>query len=508
MSDPLLEHIEVKNKKRKRLLKKKITIVEPSSDDSVQLLVKDESLDNVDSPFENNSLANFDLNPMKKEKQFMLKIFLNVWTLLLGVIFLATFVISTYHDRKIDPSNVKTTLILFSLDGFRREYLDRKKTPTLATMAEEGISAEYMISQFPTETFPNHYSIITGLHPESHGIVANVFYDPKLNATFDYTDPSCAKDPDGKWYKGEPLWVTANKNGHKTASLMWIGSESIINGEKPNYVVPFSDMNLDEKVDSIFEWLELPAKDRPSFISVYIPDLDTVGHGKGPSSDDVSRKLVEVDQMFAKFISKLEDSELIDFIDIMVVSDHGMSDTDPEKVLFLDDYIDLDDVEVTDVYPIGSIRPKNGTDINKIYEKWSSGRKNGNETLFNVWFTNENLGKQEYLIPERFHYNSLINERIPPIVSAPKPPYTWATKDSFNKDSFLKGLHGYENTEEVMKAIFLAKGPSFQKKVNFTMEPFANTELYDVMCRILKIKPAPNNSTANGRALFDKVLNI
>jgi len=137
----------------------------------------------------------------------MLKVFLNLWTVLLGVIFIATFVISTYHDRKIDPSNVKTTLILFSLDGFRREYLDRKKTPTLATIAELGVSAEYMISQFPTETFPNHYSIITGLFPESHGIVANVFYDPKLNATFDYTDPSCAKDPDNKWYKGEPVSI-------------------------------------------------------------------------------------------------------------------------------------------------------------------------------------------------------------------------------------------------------------------------------------------------------------
>jgi len=508
MSDPLLEHIEVKNKKRKRLLKKKITIVEPSSDDSVQLLVKDESLDNVDSPFENNSLANFDLNPMKKEKQFMLKIFLNVWTLLLGVIFLATFVISTYHDRKIDPSNVKTTLILFSLDGFRREYLDRKKTPTLATMAEEGISAEYMISQFPTETFPNHYSIITGLHPESHGIVANVFYDPKLNATFDYTDPSCAKDPDGKWYKGEPLWVTANKNGHKTASLMWIGSESIINGEKPNYVVPFSDMNLDEKVDSIFEWLELPAKDRPSFISVYIPDLDTVGHGKGPSSDDVSRKLVEVDQMFAKFISKLEDSELIDFIDIIVVSDHGMSDTDPSKALFIDDYLDMSTIDVFDTFPMASIQPKDITDINLVYDKLLNASKVGNETLFNVWITNENEGKEEYLIPERFHYSSLINERISPIVTVPKPPFSWVTRKVFNEETYPLGLHGYENTEEDMKAIFLAKGPSFQKKVNFTLEPFANTELYDVMCRILKIKPAPNNSTANGRALFDKVLNI
>jgi len=508
MSDQPVEHLEIKNKRRRRILKKKGIVDETVSDDSIQLLVKDEIPENIDSPDENNSLSNFDLKPLKKEKQLMLKVFLNIWTLLLGVIFIATFVISTYHDRKIDPSNVKTTLILFSLDAFRREYLDRKKTPTLATMAEEGISAEYMISQFPTKTFPNHYSIITGLYPESHGIVSNVFYDPKLNSTFRITDPECYQDHENKWFKGEPLWATANKNGHKTASLMWVGSQAVISGEKPTYVVPYGDMTLDERMDAVFEWLELPAKDRPSFISVYVPDLDTIGHQKGPSSDDINRKLVEIDQMFAKFLTKLEDRELIDFIDIMVVSDHGMSDTDPEKVLFLDDYIDLDDVEVTDVYPIGSIRPKNGTDINKIYEKWSSGRKNGNETLFNVWFTNENLGKQEYLIPERFHYNSLINERIPPIVSAPKPPYTWATKDSFNKDSFLKGLHGYENTEEVMKAIFLAKGPSFQKKVNFTMEPFANTELYDVMCRILKIKPAPNNSTANGRALFDKVLNI
>ncbi|ORX53337.1 Phosphodiest-domain-containing protein [Piromyces finnis] len=505
MTEQPIQHIEVKNKRRRRKLNRNRK--ENSNEDSVQLLVKDETLD-IPSIEGNNSLSNFDLNPLKKEKEFMLKVFFNLWTVLLGAIFIATFVISTYHDSKIDPSNVKTTLILFSIDGFRREYLDRKKTPTLATIAEYGVSAEYMISQFPTETFPNHYSIITGLFPESHGIVSNVFYDPKLNATFDYTDPNCAKDPDGKWFKGEPLWVTANKNGHKTASLMWVGSETMINGEKPNYVVPFGEMDLDEKVDAIFEWLQLPAKDRPSFISVYIPDLDTVGHEKGPSSNDITRKLVEIDQMFAKFISKLEDSELINFIDIMVVSDHGMSDTEPSKALFIDDYLDMKKVDVFDTYPMATIQPKNISDINLVYDKLLNASRVGNETLYKVWITNENEGKSDYLIPERYHYSSLINERISPIVTVPKPPYTWVTKKDFNKETFPRGVHGYENTIDDMKAIFLARGPSFQKKVNFTMEPFANTELYEVMCRILRIKSAPNNSTESGRALFDKVLNI
>jgi predicted AlkP superfamily pyrophosphatase or phosphodiesterase len=289
------------------------------------------------------------------------------------------------------------------------------------------------------------------------------------------------------------LWVTANKNGHKTASLMWIGSESVIGGEKPSYVVPFGEMNLDEKVDAIFEWLELPAKDRPSFISVYIPDLDSVGHQQGPSSEDVTRKLVEIDQMFAKFISKLEDSELINFIDIMVVSDHGMADTEPSKALFVDDYLDMNTIDVFDTYPMASIQPKNASDINLVYDKLLNASRVGNETLFKVWITNENEGKQEYLIPERYHYSSLVNERISPIITVPEPPYTWATKKLYNEATFPKGLHGYENTIDDMKAIFLARGPSFQKKVNFTLEPFANTELYDVMCRILKIKPQPNN---------------
>jgi len=493
---------EVKNKRRRRLLKHK-NVDEDPSEDSIQLMVKEDSF----APEDYSSVDNFETQSLNKEKRFMLKIALNVWALLLGIIFMATFIISTYHDKKIDPSNVKTTLILFSLDGFRREYLDRKKTPTLATIAENGISAEYMISQFPTETFPNHYSIITGLFPESHGIVSNVFYDPDLNETFDYKDPKCATDPDGKWFKGEPLWVTANKNGHKTASLMWIGSESVINGEKPNYVVPFSDMDLDEKVDAIFEWLELPAKDRPSFISVYIPDLDTIGHKHGPSSSDITRALADIDRMFEKFISKLEDSQLINFIDIMVVSDHGMADSEPEDALFIEDYLDLDEVDVFDTYPMATIQPKNTTDINLIYDKLVSASGSGNDTLFQVWFTDPKLDNKDALIPERYHYSKSINNRISPIVALPKPPYSWVLKKDFKKSEYPKGMHGYESSLDDMRAIFLAQGPSFQKKVNYTMEPFANTELYDVMCRILKIKPAPNNSTANGRALFDKVLN-
>jgi predicted AlkP superfamily pyrophosphatase or phosphodiesterase len=495
------ESYEIKNKRRRKLLKNRTPVEEENvPDDTVQLIINSEegSVDN----YEVESSSN------KNDNNVVLKIALNIWTILLCIIFITTFVISTHHDKKIDPSNVKTTLILFSLDGFRREYLDRKKTPTLATLAEHGVSAEYMISQFPTETFPNHYSIITGLFPESHGIVANVFYDPILNATFNYKDPKCAKDVDSQWYKGEPLWVTANKNGHKTASLMWIGSESIISGGKPNYVVPYADMNLDEKVDSIFEWLELPAKDRPSFISVYIPDLDTMGHKTGPNSEDIDRTLVEIDHMFSKFITKLEDSKLIDFIDIMVVSDHGMTNTSSDKALFVDDYLDMSKIDVYDSYPMASINPKNISDINLIYDKLVNASRIGNETIFKVWLTNEKNGKDDSLIPERYHYKHLINNRISPIVTVPIPPYSWTTKDHFDEHNFPKGLHGYESSLDDMKAIFIAKGPSFQKKVNFTLEPFANTELYDVMCRILKIKPAPNNSTANGIALFYKFLNI
>jgi len=150
---------------------------------------------------------------------------------------------------------------------------------------------------------------------------------------------------------------------------------------------------------------------------------------------------------------------------------------------------------------------KNTTDINLIYDKLASASKKGNDTLFQVWLTDPKLGKEEALIPERYHYSRLINNRISSIVALPKPPYSWVLKEGFKKSEYPKGMHGYESSLDDMRAIFIAQGPSFQKKVNYTMEPFANTELYDVMCRILKIKPAPNNSTANGRALFDKVLN-
>lgn len=491
------ESFEIKNKKRRKLIKN----YKVNDEDSVQLLIKNEEL------FED---LNEGTNQNNKKNKLVLKILLNIWTMILFIVFISTFVISTSHQEKIDPSKVKTTLILFSLDGFRSEYLERKKTPTLAEISLRGVSAEYMTSQFPTETFPNHYSIITGLYPESHGIVSNSFFDPATNKTFDYHDPKCSKDEDEMWFKGEPIWVTANKSNHKTASLMWIGSEAKIQGITPTYVIPYSEetknMDYDEKVDAIFSWLELPASDRPSFISVYIPDLDTVGHQYGTDSHEIDDALINIDRMFDKLLRKLEDSQLINFIDLIIVSDHGMTNTDTEKLLYVDDYLDLDEVMVNDYYPFATITPKNISDIDKVYEKLLKGSHVGNETQYQVWLTTETDSKKN--IPDKYHYSHKINNRISPIVSLPNPPYSWVIRKDFDKDTYPRALHGYDNSLKEMRSIFLASGPSFQKELNYTINPFSNTELYEMMCRILKIKPAPNNSTENGRALFDKVLSI
>jgi predicted AlkP superfamily pyrophosphatase or phosphodiesterase len=360
------------------------------------------------------------------------------------------------------------TTIIISLDGFRADFLNRGLTPRLNALVKEGVSPLYMLPSFPSVTFPNHYTLATGLYPESHGVVGNTFWDPTLREEFYYTDPSRSMDP--KWWNGEPFWVTAQKQGLKTAVHMWPGSEVRIADTEPTYVDKYNGKEmLSRKVDRILEFLDMPDADRPQLIAAYVPNVDADGHRYGPNSTEIRFTISKVDKMLDNIFKGLEKRHLTGIVNVIVVSDHGMATTDISRLVQLEDIVDLNKIEHTDGWPLIGLRPKNPDDLQGIYEDL-------------VQKTKENPNLEVYLrdvnMPERYHFSA--NERIAPVWIVPKAGWALVKMEEMNlKEAQAKGtvyhprgLHGYDHEHPLMRAIFIARGPAFPHAPNSRVEVF------------------------------------
>ncbi|CAK7232566.1 hypothetical protein SBRCBS47491_008314 [Sporothrix bragantina] len=398
-----------------------------------------------------------------------------------------------------------TTLII-SLDGFRADFLNRGLTPRLNAFIREGVSPLYMMPSFPSVTFPNHYTLATGLYPECHGIVGNTFWDPALKADFHYTDPARSLDP--KWWGGEPLWVTAERQGARTAIHMWPGSEAHILGEEPSYVDKYNGKEkLSRKVSRILEFLDQPGLEsaaaddidgsrvpnlRPQLIAAYVPNVDADGHRYGPNSTEIRGTIAAVDSMLNDIFLGLEARNLTQIVNVVVVSDHGMATTDVSRLMQLEDLVDMDKIQHVDGWPLVGLRPKDDNKLESIYQ-----------SVLNRTADNPNL--EVYLrdvnMPERYHFSH--NPRIAPLWLVPKTGWNIVQRDEFDvaegKANSLvyhpRGLHGYDHEHPLMRAIFVARGPAFPHAPNSKLEAFQNIEVYNMICDSIGIDPKPNNGT-------------
>ncbi|KAK4125304.1 Phosphodiest-domain-containing protein [Parathielavia appendiculata] len=401
---------------------------------------------------------------------------------------------SSRHSQKL-VSNGTTmfapTTIIISLDGFRADFLDRGLTPRLNALVKEGVSPLYMLPSFPSVTFPNHYTIATGLYPESHGIVGNSFWDPAFGEDFSYTEASLSMDP--KWWGGEPFWVTAQKQGLKTAIHMWPGSEAHILNMDPTYLDKYNGKEmLHRKVGRIFEWLDMPDADRPQVIAAYVPNVDSDGHRYGPNSTEIRFTIQKVDKMLDSMFKGLEDRNLTEIVNVIVVSDHGMATTDISRVVQLEDIVDLNRIAHTEGWPLIGLRPKNDDDLLDIHQSIVEKTK-GNPNL-EVYLRDVDM-------PERYRFSR--NERIAPLWIVPKAGWAVVKMDEMNvKESQAKsdvyrprGLHGYDHLHPLMRAIFIARGPAFPHQPNSKVEVFQNIEVYNMLCDSVGITPTLNNGT-------------
>lgn len=374
----------------------------------------------------------------------------------------------------IPEENSTQKVLLISIDGFMPQYMEKNETPNLDYLAGEGVLADYMIPVFPTKTFPNHYSIVTGLYTENTGIIANNMYDPEMDASFSLGNREAVMDP--RWYEGEPIWITAEKQDVRTATMFWPGSEAPIEDTYATRWMPYDDdLDYTARVDSIISWLQVEDDTAPGFLTLYFSKVDTYGHRYGTDSDSTAAAVREIDGYLGYLVDNLKETGHWDGLNILITSDHGMADISEERVIVLDDIISMDDVTVIDWTPVGMIQPDEG----KTDEVFEALKKTENH--YEVY-------KKED-IPEVFRVKN--HKRVPDIMIIADVGYTITTSDYLENREISGAAHGYDHRAPEMSSFFLAAGPSIKKGEK--VDSFQNIHLYELMAYLLNIEPAPND---------------
>jgi predicted AlkP superfamily pyrophosphatase or phosphodiesterase len=397
-------------------------------------------------------------------------------------------------------------LLLISLDGFRWDYCARhpEESPRLRQLAREGVSARELIPVYPSNTFPNHYAIVTGLYPAHHGIINNDMFDPRLGEFFHYTLPADSADP--RWWGGEPIWVTAVRQGHASAAYYWIGAEAAVAGVRPTYWKHF-DMRVYEtqpfaqRIDQVVAWLRLPPAQRPVVITFYLEETNGAGHKYGPDSPELAAAVRLQDGRIGALLDRLE-AEHLGPVNVLVVSDHGMTNVSPDRVMLLDDYLDPATVEVDFQSPAMGLRPLRGgsaRDLVRALARLPHARAYLTDNQppaagLAGWrhrLDVDVLHRGDFL-PARFHLTG--NPRIPDVWIVPELGWHIQTRANARLPAThdQKGDHGFDNAERDMHGILIAHGPSFRSD-GAVIDPVPNLDIYNLMCAALHLVPAPND---------------
>jgi predicted AlkP superfamily pyrophosphatase or phosphodiesterase len=365
-------------------------------------------------------------------------------------------------------------VLLISIDGFINEYAERNNTPNLDRIMSEGVVAEYMVPVFPTKTFPNHWTLVTGLYVENHGIITNNFYDYDLEARFSYGPQGTPNDE--RWWGGEPIWNTAEKQGLTAATFFWPGSDATINGVQPTKWMEYDgEVPYSTRIDSVISWMDPDGEVQADFGTLYFSSVDSRGHGFGKNSDEVDEAVLEIDRLMGYLLEKMDQTGLSESTNLIILSDHGMADLSEERVIFLEELINLNDVDVMDWTPVAMLRPKEGKK-EEVYRALKE-----NEQNYSVYLKEE--------MPERYHFKN--HYRIPEIIMIADPGYTITNRSFFETRGILAATHGFDNRSDEMKTFFAAKGPAF--KQGEMVDPFESVHVYELMSHLLMLEPAPND---------------
>lgn len=380
------------------------------------------------------------------------------------------------ESSKSDPNNNKVLLISF--DGFRYDYLNKVETPNFDSLISNGVQAEGLIPVFPSKTFPNHYSIATGLYPENSGFVGNTMYDPKWDEWYRIRDREAVEN--AKWYGGEPIWNTLEKQGVRTGTMFWVGSEAPIQGIRPTYWKNYNgDMPEKARIDTVVKWFSYPHKKDVDFATLYFELVDSKGHRYGTDSDSLKAALRKSDRLIGYLKDRMQENGLWDHTNIIVLSDHGMVDLSADKIIRIDDIINMNNAERIIWGATTMIQPEEGT----------------GEEMYQALKVAENhyrIYRKEDL-PERYHLKN--HRRVTDLIMVADLGYTILESDRETefKESLPAATHGYDNKNKKMHAFFIANGPAFKK--DKPVGRFQNIHIYELINHLMKTEPAPNDGS-------------
>jgi predicted AlkP superfamily pyrophosphatase or phosphodiesterase len=374
----------------------------------------------------------------------------------------------------------KPYVVLVSIDGLKPEYLDRFDLPNLRRVITRGARARAMIPVLPTLTFPNHYSLVTGLRPARHGIVANSFYDPQRKQKYALNDGAAVGD--GSWYGGEPIWVTAETQGMVAACFFWPGSEAAIKGVRPSLYRKYVDATPnEERVASVLEWLRFPPESRPHLITLYFSTIDAASHDGPLDTPAVARSAQALDAVIGQLLNGIDALPFGREVNLLITSDHGMIDTMPAHVVALDSLIDMSGVVESYGGPVGALHIPDAARAIAIRDQINARMTHGRAYL-----------RQD--VPERFYYRD--NPRAGDVVVIMDE--SWILERSPRKARAESwGQHGWDNMLPSMRATFVAMGPGIRSGV--TVDEVENIDVYPFMTELLGLKPAADIDGRPGR---------
>ena len=374
------------------------------------------------------------------------------------------------QSAQAQTTETKPYVVIISWDAFRWDYPEIYNTPNLNKIAEKGVKAEKVISCFPTLTFPNHYSMATGLYPNNHGVVHNKFYAEDLDKEFRAGSQETI-DEIGFW-GGEPIWVTAETQGVNSASFFWVGSETNISSIRPDFWKAYDHyFPFAPRTDTIIHWLSLPEEIRPHLIMWYFHEPDEVSHHYGTHSEQTKNTVQLLDSLLGDFMNKLAQLPIANEVNVIITADHGMTNISQERSVCIDDYIDASQTSHIYTAPTTFVYSKSGY----------------RDTLYNALqkMPHARVYKREEL-PPRYHYGN--NSRIADLVVIADCGWTILRE---GEKVTLSAAHGYDNACDDMAMIFYAYGPAFN--LNYTQPIMENVDIYNIITNILNLTPAKND---------------
>ena len=400
-------------------------------------------------------------------------------------LFITTFVTAlvttlvTAATAFISPANAQNAtsspLILISIDGFRPDYLNRQVTPNLNALAAKGVRAEAMHPSFPSKTFPNHYTIVTGLRPDRHGVVDNTMEDSAIPGVRFYLGNQAAVTDRRWWDQAEPIWVSAEKKGIRSATMFWPGSEADIQGVRPSQWSVFDGkLAANDRVDTLLSWLGRPADQRAGFLTLYFDDVDHAGHTFGPDAQETTQSTQVVDTAIGRLLQGLEKLRID--ANLVIVADHGMAATSSSRAIRFDMLAPVKSYRMVTNGPYAGIEATPGQEqsladaILKPHEHMQCWRK-------------ENM-------PARLHYGQ--NARVPAFFCLAELGWV-IVPNAKAVERANGGTHGYDNLAPEMAALFIAAGPAFAKQI--VLPPFENVDVYPLMMQLLGLQARPSDGS-------------